>query len=319
MANIAIPIQHTTKIANGRNILGTAGKFIVDLLRRGYHHVQVRVQPTVDGLEAFSLRNEIGIGQDDEINVADPVKVLVVDFSDGLCREIGTSIVGNKFIIAFAHHLKTQGGTAQLAFDDRWIAGVANVPNLRLLRRVGESEIVGFGDHRSLRITEKHLSARERQTTPSVDNDIVHIALRIGIVAQRVVFQRNTHRFANRLRSDPSAHIVAIGTLGRRRSGSDIVGGFLIIVDQHLEIGRLEIAPRQSRLDPTRAVCQHIGETEIKVLCRGKVHFVAIIRTTDMVQIIVIVFMHAIIQELVDNLVGVSCRRIAFADTLSLP
>ena len=132
------------------------------------------------------------------------------------------------------------------------------------------------------------------------------------------MFQCNSNRFVGRHGTDPTAHIVTIRLI--RCSGSHlyIIGGLFHIVDQHFEIGRLKIAPRQSRLHQARLGGNHIGEIEVKAFGRGEVHLVTIVGTAHAMQVVLVVLVHLIVQETVDRRVGVSRRGGTLADALAL-
>ena len=132
------------------------------------------------------------------------------------------------------------------------------------------------------------------------------------------MFQCNSNRFVGRHGTDPTAYIVTIRLI--RCSGSHlyIIGGLFHIIDQHFEIGRLEIAPRQSRFHQAGLSGNHIGEIEVKAFGRGEVHLVAIVGATHAMQVILIALVHLMVQETVDRRVGVSRRNSTLADALAL-
>ena len=84
----------------------------------------------MEGLQTFCLFHEIGIGQDDEVHIADAVKVLVVDLAKSLGRMKTATIEGHKLITAVAKHLEIEGRTVELSLYEGGIRGIAHIPNL---------------------------------------------------------------------------------------------------------------------------------------------------------------------------------------------
>ena len=247
-ARCTVKIKHTAEVANGRNVFRAARELIVDLFRCGDINIQVRVDAVMDGFQTFGLFHKIGICQDDKVHIAHPMKVLVVNLTEGRGRMIRVAIAGHKLVIAVANHLETQGRATELTFHDGGLHGFAHIPHLGLLRGTRQSVLVRFIEYVCFGITEAHLVTRHFQAAPGIDEDIIHETLRGDGGTMGIVFQGDTHRLAIGMAVHPSTHIVSVWHLGRRGSSLNRIKCLLHIVDQHRETGRLEIASRQSRL-----------------------------------------------------------------------
>ena len=146
MADIAVVIEHPAEVADGRYILCATGELVVNQLGSGDVDVQFGVDAAVYVLQPQGLRDEIRIGQDDEILIAGTVKILVIDLSNRLCGEIGTAIVGNKLVFAVAHHLESKGGATELSLHDGRIPRVGDIPDLGLLRSARQAKLINLID-----------------------------------------------------------------------------------------------------------------------------------------------------------------------------
>ena len=266
MLRSAVEIEHAAKVTDGADVFGTTRELVIYQFWGGDQDVQIGVKLIVKGFQTFGLFHKAFIGEDNEVHIADTVKILVFHLADSLCCAIGTAVVGYKLIILVTHCLETEGGTTELTFHLYRIHGVTHVPNLGLLGGTGQTVFIDLINNGGLRVAEEHLSARHFQLAPGVDENVVHIAFRGGTRTVRIVFQGDAYRLAFRLCADPSAHFMTIIILGGRGGGGDGIHSLLHIVDQHGETGRLEIATRQSRLHRAGLRGNHIGETEVEVL-----------------------------------------------------
>ena len=229
------------------------------------------------------------------------MQVLVINLAEGFGRAIRATVESNVFVVGIARSLEAIDRAVDLAFHLGRSGRRTDVPDLQLLRGTRQLELVHLIINSGLGVTESHLVARHLQAAPNIDEDIIHIAFRCRAGTKGIVFQRDAHRLASRLHADPTTHFVGIGVLGGAGRGSNGIGGFLHVVDPNLKRSGLEISSCQSRLDPARPCRNHIGKTEIKVLGRVEVHAVAKVGAARAVQVVIILFVHLIIKELVDN------------------
>ena len=304
MPCITIEIKHTAEVADGRNIFCTTRELVVNQLRRCDKHIQLGVKTAMEFFQPFGLRHEAFVGQDEEVHVTNPMKVLVFSLLKCLCRAIRAAVEGDEGIVAVAHYLKRELRAVELTLHLLREQGVGDIPNLQLLRGISEFVFVYLIINERFRITERHLAAHHLQVAPCIDEDIIHIALGGGAVAKRIVFQRDANRFAGGVGINPAAHFVSVRILGGARSRLYGIRGFLHMVDRNLKVGRTEIASSHSRLHPTGLSGDHIGETEIEVLGRSEFHLIAEKGSSRSVGIKLIQLMDLIVKELVHNHIG---------------
>ena len=81
------------------------------------------------GFQAFGLRHKVGIGQNNEIHVSDPMKILIVNLSNSLGRTIGGTIECDEFVPRITKHLEAEHRSIKLAFHSDRIDGVVHIPH----------------------------------------------------------------------------------------------------------------------------------------------------------------------------------------------